>query len=93
MDRSNPKGYFMKCDINVNPKTYECTLDFVLKDYTAEKDYQNSLAILAMVSGDYNLDPELELEEFKVLITNGLDDKKDIIQFIIDEEGIEAELL
>lgn len=83
----------MKCDINVNPKTYECTLDFNLKDYTQDKDYQNSLAILAMVSGDYNLDPEIELDEFKGLIQKGLDDNKDVIQFLIDEEGIEAELL
>lgn len=83
----------MKCNIDVNPKTYECTLEFTLKDYASEKDYQNSLAIIAMVSGDYNLDPEIELDEFKELITKGLDDKKDIIQFLIDEEGIEAELL
>ncbi len=83
----------MKCDINVNPKTYECTLDFKLSDFNAEKDYQNSLAILCMVAGDYSLDPEVELSEFKELVQQGINDQKDVIQFLIDEEGIEAEML
>jgi hypothetical protein len=83
----------MICDIKINPKTLECTLEFELTHFISDKEFKDSLAILTMVSGDYSLDPEIELDEFKDLINQGVSSKKSIIQFLIDEEGIEAELL
>jgi len=83
----------MICDIKINPKTFECTLEFELNHFNSDKEFKDSLAILTMVSGDYSLDPEIELDEFKDLINQGVSSQKSIIQFLIDEEGIEAELL
>ena len=83
----------MICDIKINPKTFECTLEFELAHFNSDKEFKDSLAILTMLSGDYSLDPEIELDEFKDLINQGVSSKKSVIQFLIDEEGIEAELL
>lgn len=93
MGSGKKKGHIMNCDISVNPKTFECTLEFKLENFHTEKDYQDSLAVLSMISGDYSLDPEIELDEFKKLIGQGLNNNKSLIQFLIDEEGIEAEML
>lgn len=83
----------MKTEITVNPKTMAATILFKVEDFTKEADYKNALAILSMVAGDYHLDPEVEVEELQGFVQQAKNEAKMALEFIVDEEGLELELL
>ncbi|MCT4641794.1 MAG: hypothetical protein N4A33_05800 [Bacteriovoracaceae bacterium] len=81
----------MKCDITIDEKNLECNLTFNLGDFTDQKNYKDALTVVSMVSGDYHLDPEIELDDFIELVSKGKSDNKQVITFSINEEEIGAE--
>lgn len=83
----------MKTDITVNPKTLAAHVLFKVEDFTKDHDYKDSLAILSMVSGDYHLDPEIEVEELKEFVQRAKDEAKTALEFVVNEEGLELELI
>lgn len=83
----------MLSEFNVDQKTHDCTLKFAYKSFQSQKDYVNALTLLFMVCGDYQLDPELELEDFQQIISASQESGKEHICFYIGEEGLEAQAI
>lgn len=83
----------MKTDISINPKSLEAHVFFKVEDFTKEHDYKDALAILSMVAGDYHLDPELEVEELQAFVEQARNEAKMALEFVVDEEGLELELV
>lgn len=81
----------MQSEFNVDPKTHDSTLKFAFSNFKGPKDYTNALTLLFMVCGDYQLDPELEMEDFEEIIQSTKESGKDSICFYISEEGLEAQ--
>ncbi|MCO4754812.1 MAG: hypothetical protein KC478_10045 [Bacteriovoracaceae bacterium] len=83
----------MKTEISVDPKTLSAKALFLVEDFKEEKDFKDTLAILSMVAGDYHLDPEVELDELKDFVKKAQEEAQSALEFIIDEEGIDLELV
>lgn len=83
----------MKSDITIHPKDLSATLIFHVEDFRSDSDYKNALAILSMVAGDYQLDPEVEVKELKAFVEQAIEGDKNALEFIVDEEGLELELI
>ena len=73
----------MISEFHVDQKTHDCTLKFAYSSFESQKDYVNALTLLFMVCGDYQLDPELELEDFQQIISSSQESGKDHICFYI----------
>lgn len=83
----------MKTDISINPKTLAAHVVFLAQDFAKESDYKDALAILSMVSGDFHLDPEIGVEELKEFVQKAKNEAKMALEFVVDEEGLELELI
>lgn len=81
----------MLVDISINEKNFDATLTFNLVDFHSETAFKNTLAIIAMIAGDYSLDPEIEPSELKEMVSKGVEMAHSKLVFLISEEGIEAE--
>ena len=83
----------MKTEITVDPKTLSASAIFMVEDFKSDKDYKDTLAILSMVAGDYHLDPEVEVDELKEFVAKAKEENHSALEFIVDEEGVELELI
>ena len=81
----------MLVDISINPKDLSCDLTYSVEQFSAEYNYSEAIAILSMVAGDFNIDPELEPEEFKAFILKAKEESKLNLTFNIDEDGLDLE--
>ena len=81
----------MIVDITIDAKTTDAEIKFEFALIKDIKDTMDSVAIISMIAGDYSLDPELDLEDFKELVNKGLTGGNKYITFDINEDGIEAE--
>ncbi len=83
---------FVNIEVFEKPEIHtKATFDFI--NLNTEKDFKETLAIIFMVSADYYLDPELEIEDLKEFKTMGLEKNKAKLTLIASEDGIEAEFL
>ena len=64
---------------------------FQLESFSAPKDYKEALAIIFMISADYYLDPELEIEDFQNIIKQGKEKSSVSLILLVNEDGIELE--
>lgn len=64
---------------------------FELAHFNSDKDLKESLAIIFMISADYYLDPELELDDLQGFIEQGRNNHKEKIALFISEDGLELE--
>lgn len=64
---------------------------FALSNFSLEKDFQECLAIICMISGDYYLDPELDLDDLKKFVEQGKENQNTNMTLFISEEGLELE--
>lgn len=83
----------MIADISVNPKTLDCDIRFRIEDIKNENSIKDCLAIVSMISGDYALDPELELEDMISFVEKAKNEDKVTLLFTVSEDGLELELL
>lgn len=83
----------MNCNFVIDQKSHDARLTFKFNDFKDLKDYQNALTLIFIVSGDYQLDPELELEDFQGIIESSKESGKEAITFFINEEGLEAQAI
>lgn len=81
----------MNCHFEIDPKTQDAKLTFAFSELKELKDYQNALTLLFIVSADYQLDPEFEMEEFQEIIESSKESGKNNISFFISEDGLEAQ--
>jgi hypothetical protein len=66
---------------------------FELLNLNTDKDYKETLAIIFMISADYYLDPELEIEDLKQFKVMASEKNKAKLALFASEDGIEAEFL
>lgn len=82
----------MLVDINFIEKTQSTTLTFNIDSFTDSLSFKNALGIIAVISSDYYLDPEIDEEALREFIKMAQDQKKDKLSFEVSEEGLELEL-
>lgn len=82
----------MIVDITINPKSLETIMRFEISNLKNEGSYKECIAIIAMIAGDYSLDPELEISDLQSMVKMALDKTMTAIIFEINEDGLEAEL-
>lgn len=83
----------MLVDITIDPKNLDAFIRFEVENLKDEKSYKDSVAIISMIAGDYNLDPELEVLDLQEMVKMALDKGMKAIIFDINEDGVEAELV
>jgi len=81
----------MNVDININPKTLDCDLVFAVANFKTPVDFKNAIAIICMVSGDFSLDPELEVEDLEEIVATAKEKESKNVNFYIGEGGVEAD--
>ena len=82
----------MKVDISFSKGGEAATIKFFLSEFLGPKDTLTGLSILTLVAADFDLDPELEPEEFDNILTQIKEEKSEEFTVSIDEEGIEIDL-
>ena len=82
----------MLVDINVhaNPDIYT-TATFQLENFKTDSDFKQALAIIFMVSADYYLDPELDVENLVEFVNTGRENSKDNLTLEASEDGLELD--
>ncbi len=83
----------MLVDVSVDPKSLDAFIRLEVENLKDEKSYKDSVAIISMIAGDYNLDPELEVSDLQEMAKMALDKGMKAILFDINEDGVEAELV
>lgn len=82
----------MKFDFQINPKNHSASLNINAADVKNEKDLKDTLSLISIISADFYLDPELEIDQLEEIINKAKEEKKSI-EIIIDEDGIELEFI
>lgn len=81
----------MLVDINFQSDQQTATLSYVLENLEDKRSKQECLAILATFAADFYLDPELEIKDLEEYISQAKEKDKNILTFILHEEGLELE--
>ena len=80
----------MKVSFEIEPKNHIALLAIDPNELNKEKDYKDLLSLITIISADFYLDPELEIDYLKELCDKAKSDKKSLL-ISFDEEGIELE--
>ena len=64
---------------------------FELASFKSDLDYKETLGIIFMISADYYLDPELEIDDLRGFVTQGQENSKDKLTLFVSEDGLELE--
>lgn len=83
----------MNVNIEFDEKSMTTHATFNLSDYKTQRNYQEALAIVKLISADHYVDPEMELEDFMEFVQTCLAQGKAKMTFSVDEEGLELEFL
>lgn len=81
----------MNCNFEIDHKTHDATLNFKFSDFKDLRSHQDALTLIFIICADYQLDPELELEDFQGIIESSKESGKEGISFFISEDGLEAQ--
>jgi hypothetical protein len=82
----------MNVDISFHPKEHMVFLKFKVSDFESELQNRECLAIVAVFSGDFHLDPELEINDISGFTKTAKEKDKAYLIFELCEEGLELEL-
>lgn len=83
----------MLVDVSFNAKEQSAYLKFKVEDFKNEQDFSECLAIITIFSGDFYLDPELEISDLEEFISAANSKQKAYLLFDLSEEGLELELV
>jgi hypothetical protein len=81
----------MIVDIEFDEKNHETFATFEISNMADERKIKEVLAIITMISADYHLDPELEVDDMQGFIAQANEKSKAKMTFSICEEGLELE--
>lgn len=76
----------------VDEKSLESFIEFQVSEFKSQKDFKDALALITMVAGDYELDPEVDEEVLTDLIEKTKEYTKESFIFSFHEEGIEVDI-
>ncbi|MDP7320040.1 MAG: hypothetical protein QF441_05495 [Bacteriovoracaceae bacterium] len=82
----------MLVDIQVIEKPFIHTKAiFEIENIKTDRDFKETLAIIFMLSAEYCLDPELELDELKEIYATAVEKQQNQINLYLSEDGIEID--
>lgn len=82
----------MIVDIQFNPKEQSAILTYELANFATELNKKECLAIITIVSADFYLDPEIELEHLDEFLKIAQEQDKSKLVFEISEDGVDLQL-
>ena len=82
----------MNVNISFHPKDHMAFLNFSVEDFKSDLQLKECLAIVAIICGDFYLDPELEIEDIEQFVEAAKEKQKTQLVFELSEEGLELEL-
>lgn len=82
----------MQVDVSFNTQEHTAFLKFKVADFKSDLQFSECLAIITIFSGDFYLDPELELEDLKSFVESAQAAEKTELIFDLSEDGLELEL-
>ncbi|MBT3981441.1 MAG: hypothetical protein HOE90_08815 [Bacteriovoracaceae bacterium] len=82
----------MKVNIDFDGKEQSTNLTFYHDQFNTDRDYNVAISIVQTFCADFDMDPELEVEDFKEIIIKSGEKESQKFTFIIDEEGIEVDV-
>ncbi|HLE11168.1 MAG: hypothetical protein A2504_16810 [Bdellovibrionales bacterium RIFOXYD12_FULL_39_22] len=83
----------MKVDVDMNLDSDSFIITFNIKNLKADKDYEVAHELVSCICGDYNIDPELSIEDIVGLVHDTKESGAEEFTFEISEEGLEAEII
>lgn len=81
----------MQIDFNLD-QDFTSSLKFELTNIQTDRDKKLVVALVTMVSGDYALDPEIELSTIDEILDSVKTQNKESFTFQINEDGIEVDI-
>ena len=81
----------MNVDIKFNQKEQSCSLEFSFLNLVNDMAIKEALAIITIISSDFYLDPELDVDEMNEFISQGKEKSKSALLFEISEDGLDLE--
>jgi hypothetical protein len=81
----------MLVDIKFNHKEQSCSLEFSFLNLINDMAIKEALAILTIISSDFYLDPELDVDDINEFISQGKEKSKSALLFEVSEDGLELE--
>lgn len=81
----------MLVDISFDEKNHETFATFEILNMHNDRAIKEVLAIITMISADYYLDPELEIEDMNNFISQANEKSKAKMTFSVSEDGLELE--
>ena len=82
----------MKYEITIQEKTFDCEVKCFCEEIQSEKDFKQIIALISIIAADYDLDPELEIDDLQGIIDKVKTEAKNSYSFLISEEGIEVDI-
>lgn len=83
----------MKIDVDFNNEEQSALISFYPEEFKTKRDFLLAVNIVQTFSADFDLDPELGEEDIKTILSKLKDEDKNHLVFIINEEGIEVDLV
>ena len=82
----------MKVEIDMSEQAQAAYMTFFIDEFKVPKDYVVALSFIYAISADFELAPELEVEDLLKMIEDFKEQGKDKFKFEIAEDGIEIDL-
>jgi len=78
----------MKIDVQFTGDQSEIVLRLPVEEFKRPSDYEDALSIVEIFSGEFGVDPELEVPDLRSLIDDASSNKISHLVFKINGEGI-----
>ncbi len=82
----------MLIDVNFDGNSQTSFIKFPIDQFEDQRQYHVAIAIIQTFSADFDLDPELEPEDLKEIISAVNEKKQNAFTVEISDDGIEVEL-
>lgn len=82
----------MKIDIDFNKDEQSAYLTFYNCEFKEKRDFIVAISTIEIFSGDFSLDPELEIEDLEDILKQSKQKNSDKFIVIINEDEIEVDL-
>lgn len=81
----------MKIDVVQDGKDHTYTLTIKIDQFKTLKDYETLHNLINAISLDFDLDPEITLEDLKNIVTESKKEEAEVVTCEIGPEGIDIE--
>jgi hypothetical protein len=81
----------VKIDIIQDAKDHTYTLTIKIDQFKTLRDYDTFHNLINAISLDFDLDPEISVEDLKNIVTEAKDEEAEVVTCEIGPEGIDIE--